>query len=221
MELTIQPEILESTTFGNASKRRVSGLLDVSMSHEGYFQANAAVPQVDDVLSDNFAVPDAIVTICPTTGAAGEKAFSVKSILGEYNRGGQVGELMPFTISGQGSGSILIRGTVMENGAKSSSGNGTARQLGAVGAAQKLYAVLHVLAVSGTNPTLDVTVESDDAEAFIDPTTRITFTRATDVGAEWATPVGGGITDTWWRLSWTIGGSDNPSFTIAGVIAIQ
>jgi len=63
-------------------------------------------------------------------------------------------------------------------------------------------------------------VQSDDAQAFLSPTDRITFAQATAIGAQWATPVSGAITDDWWRLSYTIGGT-NPSFMVIVVVGIQ
>jgi hypothetical protein len=92
--------------------------------------------------------------------------------------------------------------------------------LGAATATQHLYGVLHVLAVSGTNPTLDVVIQSDDAEGFASGTTRGTFTQKTAVGSQFLTPVAGPVTDTHWRCTWTIGGTNTPSFTIALVVGI-
>ena len=142
------------------------------------------------------------------------------ALLAEYSPGAAVGELFAFNISAGGC-DLLARGTVLENAVKTATANGTARNLGAVGAAQKLYAGMHVLAVSGTNPTLDMIIQSDDAEGFLSSANRITFAQKTAIGSQWATPVAGAITDTWWRCAYTIGGTDNPSFTVVVVLAIQ
>ncbi len=99
---------------------------------------------------------------------------------------------------------------------------GVALNLGAVVAPAQLYAVLHVLDIPvGTLPTLDVVVDSDDAQAFDDPTTRVTFTQMTARGAQYAVPVATPITDTWWRVRWTVGGTVNPAFKISAALAIQ
>jgi hypothetical protein len=76
-----------------------------------------------------------------------------------------------------------------------------------------------VIAAGGTLPTLDVTVQSDDAEGFASPTTRLTFTQKSAIGAEFITPVAGPITDTWWRVSWAIGGT-TPTFGIVACVGI-
>ncbi len=81
---------------------------------------------------------------------------------------------------------------------------------------QKLYAFLHVTATSGEgDQTLDVVIKSDSAsDHSVSPATRVTFTQVTtSVGAQFATPVSGAISDDYWRAEWTIGGTGSPSFT--------
>ena len=86
-------------------------------------------------------------------------------------------------------------------------------------AGKYLYAILHVLAVEGTNPTLDLIVQSDDASGFASAVSRITFTQKTAIGAQFASLVGP-ITDTYFRASYTIGGTNTPKFTIALAVGI-
>ncbi len=79
---------------------------------------------------------------------------------------------------------------------------------------------MHVVAASGTTPTLDMIVESDDNSGITSGVTRITFTQEVAVGAQYATAVAGPITDDWWRVGWTIGGT-GPSFTVIVTVGIQ
>jgi len=216
--LSYGAEMKDDTVFGDDTKSNKAGLLTVGMSGEGFWQADADDYQVEDVIWSKFATADVPMTICPTTGADGERAFSFKSVLANYVPGESVGELLKFTIEANGTGK-LARGTIMATGAKTTTGNGTARQLGAVTATQKVYAAMHVIAVSGTDPTLDMIVESDDAEGFASGVPRITFTQATAITSEWKT-ADGAITDDWWRASWTIGGTDDPSFTVVLFVGI-
>lgn len=219
LELKHAAEMLDDTVFGAATKSRVAGLKDVELTGGGFFEANSADFKSDDVINAKLAVADTLVTVCPTDGTAGEVAFFFPALLAEYSPSGAVGELFVFEITAHGC-NTLARGTILENAAKSATASGTARNLGQVGASQKLYAALHVLAASGTNPTLDMVIQSDDAEGMASPTTRITFAQKTGVGSEWATPVAGAITDAWWRAAWTLGGV-NPNFTVAVIVAIQ
>jgi hypothetical protein len=222
VELKYTAEILDDTTFGASSKSRVAGLKDTDLSVEGFWEAASTAAtsyKIDDIVNAYLCTADTLITVCPTDGSQGEVAFCIPGMLGEYQFGASVGELTKFTLNGGGN-SDLIRGTVMENEQKTSSASGTAQELGAVSASQHLYAGIHCYAAEGTLPTLDVTIESDDAEGFLDPTTRVTFDQLTTIGSEWATPIAGAIADTWWRVKWVTGGT-SPKFTIVVVVGIQ
>jgi hypothetical protein len=128
---------------------------------------------------------------------------------------GNAGELAMGRVSGQSSTGPVVRGRLLHPGstARSSSSSGTAQQLGAVTSDKSLYAALHVLAVSGTTPSLTVKVQSDDSSGMTTPTDRITFSAANAVGYQWGS-VAGAITDDYWRVTWTISGT-GPSFLFA------
>lgn len=164
------------------------------------------------------------VTICPTSngGADGEIAFTGKALNSQYQilQGG-TGALAPFTMTANGRSEPLVRGTVLHptSTARTASGNGTGRQLGAVTASQRIYLALHVLAISGA-PTFSVVLESDDNAGFTSPTTRITsanYSAAT--GSEWQSAAGA-VTDDYWRVKWTVTGGTNPSITFLAVAGI-
>lgn len=219
MELTTEKDAKDLTVFGNNTAHTAPGLAKHAYSHQGLWQADASDFKIDDVLNAKFAALDEIMSICPTGGAAGEVAYSMKTLEASYAPAGKIGEIFAFSVTGKGT-SDLLRATVMENGAKTTTAAGTARQLGAVAAGKSLYAVMHVIAVSGTNPTLDMIVASDNAEGFASGLTRATFAQATAIGAQWVATVGP-ITDDWWRPSWTVGGTGTPSFTVVVLLAIQ
>ena len=210
---------VEATCFGSECHWALPGLPKLSFSLEGLASSDGADGS-DDILSERHGTVGVPMLWCPQSGADGEAAYFAETLELTYAPGGALGEMYKFAASGVGRGTKLVRGTVMATGAKTSTGNGTARELGAVASGQKLYGILQVLAVSGTNPTLDLVVESDDAEGFASGVTRLTFTQATAVGAQFITPVAGPITDDWWRAAWTIGGTDDPSFTIALCVGI-
>jgi hypothetical protein len=212
-------EMLDATTFGNGTRINKAGLKSIVAQHEGLWNADGT-DQADDVLFSRIGTQNIPVTICPTTGADGEPAYSFESIHSTYNPGGTVGEMFAFSVSAEGSdGKPLVRGMVMHPAtARTATGNGTARQLGAVGATQSVYGALHVIAASGTTPTLDVTVRSDDGSGFGSPTTRLTFAQKVAIGSDWQSAAGA-ITDDWWRVTYTIGGTD-PSFTFVVAVGI-
>lgn len=208
-------EMVDDTVFGDDTRSRAGGLKTVALGVEGYFDG----ADVDPALFGEIGVADNPVTVAHVS-TIGNIAYLFKSIAGDYSPGGQVGDMFAFSAGAEATGG-LIRGTLMVNAAAvAATANGTGRQLGAVGATQSLYAALHVTAASGTTPTLDAVVESDDNSGFTTATTRITFTQATAVTSQWATPVAGAITDDWWRIQYTIGGT-TPSFDFAVAIGIQ
>lgn len=223
-ELSYEYDEVETTVFGDATHHGIPGLAKLGFSLEGLASADAtstATWESDDILAARLgSATNYPMTWAPQTGADGEPAYFAETLLLSYAPGGAVGEAHAFSASGGGVGTALVRGTIMATGAKTSTANGTARQLGAVSATQKLYAVLHVFAVSGTDPTLDVIVASDDAVGMASPTTRLTFTQRTAIGAQFITPVAGAITDTYYRVGWTIGGTNTPNFTFAVVVGI-
>jgi hypothetical protein len=212
--LSSKADVKDRTTFNNTARRRVCGLLDTSISAEGFFD-----PAKDAGLFDFIASGEKIIAVSAAAGIAGDLVYFAKCQTAEYTpMEGAIGELAAFRLSGQGSGP-LIRGQVLERGEKTATAPGTAANIGAVLATQKVYACLQVLAVSGTNPTLDLEIQSDDAQAMSSPIDRITFDQMTEVGAQWK-ELAGPVADTWWRVNYTLGGID-PSFVIAVLIGIK
>ena len=140
-----------------------------------------------------------------------------------YDFGGAVGSMLKISASGGAAADKLVRGYVMiPKAAYTASDVGTSAELGAALVTQRVYAALHVFTVTGTDPTLDVIVESDADDAWgAGNTTRITFTQATAASSQWKKSAVGAITDTFWRVGYTIGGTDTPTFTFAVTVGIR
>lgn len=209
---------LDRTTFGNGSRRRLAGLETTELTASGF--SDFADDDVNEALHGRIGATAKPISVAPVDGADGGVAYTFQSLHFDYRDGGNVGEIANFEATAR-SKSKLIKGTVLEPGsaARGSSFNGTAREIGAVSATQKVYAALHVFAASGGTPTLDVVVQSDTASNFPSPANQITFTQATAKTSEWKT-ANGAITDTWWRIAVTIAGT-GPSFTFAVVVGIK
>lgn len=224
-QLTIADELdmLDDTNFGSGGARSFkSGLHAVAGMISGFASVSAGASDEDAVLAANIGLPDVPLSISATDGTVGEPVTFINAVQGTYSPpNGTVGELAKFSANFSGRGTRMLVGDILHPAtSRTSSASGTAVQTGALSATQYLYAVLHVTAVSGTSPTLDVIVESDSASNFPSTTTRVTFTQKTAIGSQYATRVAGAITDDWWRVSWTIGGSDTPTFTFFAGIAI-
>jgi len=207
-------DMVEDTVLSADTHTFKGGLKGATMAHEGYFSGGD--DDVDDVLFDNFSATSLPVSIGPTDGSDGELAYLMNSILASYTPGASVGEMLAFSVAAECGEDGLIRGTVMHNATRVSSGNGTARQLGAVAAGESMFAALHVLEASGT---LDVVIQSDADSGMASAADQITFTQATAVGSQLLSAAGA-ITDDWWRVSYTIGGG-SPSFKFVVVMGIK
>lgn len=205
------------TVFGDAAEKVKGGLGFFDASGEGFAQFGST--GVHSILRSQLNVADVAVTIAPM-GADGDYAEFTKAQVVTYTPGMTVGEFASFTFAAKSQGDLSVAGTIMGTGSKTVTAQGTGRNLGTVGATQSLYAALHVLSVSGTNPTLDVIVNSDDHSGFTSETLRGTFTQKTAAGWQYLTPIAGPITDNWFRVGWTIGGTGTPTFSIVVVLGI-
>jgi hypothetical protein len=214
-------DMKDKTNFGSGGFReRLPGLEYFSFQHEGFadFAQNG---QDDAVFNTAFAIKNTVMSIDPVgAGVEGDNAYFGQVDLSKYEPGGKVGDMAAFSIAGDSDGAALVRGFLLANRTVAASANGSPFQLGAVGAAQKIYAALHVLKpVTGGTPSLTIALQSAPASNFAAPTTRFTFNAATTDGVQWATPVAGSITDTWWRVTWTVSGT-TPSFPFVAVAGI-
>lgn len=201
----------------------IAGIRRWQFTTNGYvdFAANS----VDSKLGTGGALGgQLIVSVCPSAsgGADGAVAFAGKGLQTQYEiLQGAPGEVAPFTIAVAGKSSPLVRGLVLcpTTSAKTATGNGTGQQFDAVGASQAMYLALHVTAISGA-PTFTVVLESDDNAGFTSPTTRITSSSySASTGSEWQS-VAGAITDTYWRVRWTVTGGSSPSVSFLAVAGI-
>jgi hypothetical protein len=211
VEFGVAVEAKPTTNYGSGGWVEVLGALgDSALMGEGQWEAGD-LGKIDD---QAWAAMGAVggFTICPDGASTGSVAWLVKALQASYKLGGQVGEVAPWSTSASGSWPVS-RGVVLNppGTARTSTGSGTATQIAAVPTGSFLYATLHVLSVSGTSsPTITVKIQSSVDNTFGSPTDQITFTAATAIGGQMSR-VAGPITDTWFRATWTISGT-NPSF---------
>jgi len=213
-EATIQKgyESRDPTVWGNNTRRVKAGLRTASMNIAGFFEAGQSPEEIDDILAQ-FA-DGQLVSIFPNLGTPGQAGHSMLTAKTDHQPvGGAVGDLAPFNVTFEPAGNIL-RPVSLHYATETSSDAGSSFQLGAVSAVQRITGILHVLEASGTAPTLDAVIRSDDNSGMSSPTTRITFPQQTAAGIAGFSvpaPVDGAIADDWWDVSFTIGGT-SPSF---------
>lgn len=218
-ELAVKVDVLDKTTFGSGGTReKVGGLFDTTGVIEGFWQAGDATQPDDSLFSTlGTSIP---ATWAPTLGAtAGDLAYLTKVVSAKYDLSEQIGQLAAWTVDLNGTAPVA-RGQIAHatGTTRSSSGTGTAVQIGAVGASQRLYANLHVLASTGTGQSLIVKVQTSSTSAFSSPTDQITFSSASAVTGI-ASSVLGSITDTWARVVYTIAGT-SPGFQFVASLGV-
>jgi hypothetical protein len=209
--LVLDADAPEFTAFGDTTREYKGGLIGAGSEHQGFWDS-----PIDTDLFTNMAAAARNTTITPDGGDEGDVAFFFSQLTTSYSPGANIGDAYTFSNSNQVSG-VVTRGLIAVNGTEVATDDGTAFNLGAVAAGQKLRASLHVLAVAGSSPEVDVIIESDTLEAFTDdPTTEITFAQLTAVGGEYAT-ADGAITGPWFRASWTLGGDTDSALIVVSV----
>lgn len=204
---------LPSTAYGDAATNNESGLPTVSAT-------------IDVMMPTTFAWDAAIfgargaktpLTFFIEGNSAGNVALTVYGLECKYAPGLKIGDIMANQLAIASKGQEVVRGLVLENGAnKVASGDGNGVQLGAVASGKSLFLAYHVLLMTATS--VAGVLKSATSGAFSSPTTRITTTTWTGIGSELLS-VAGPITDTWYRLTWTLVGSG--AFQIAAAIAAQ
>lgn len=219
IQLDHSTELVDVTNLASTGgvRERLGGLKAVTCALDGYFDYDVQ----GSLLFDNVGVdnPERPWSVTPTDGTEGQIAFAFPAIQANINLGNAVGEAFRFSIEAEATGvnAVLARGMVVANvTSASASSNTSGVQIGAPAAGQSVYSALHVLAASGSSPTLDVVVQSDTT-GFPSPTARITHTQQTAIGSEWGTPFTAGTTDDYWRVNYTIGGG-TPSFDFVVVV---
>lgn len=221
IRVSTSAEALDATKFGDTTRNSIGGLLNHTLTGEFYQQYGTGL--IDDIVRAQVAASGGTVyTITPEGGAVGEEAYFGQTLVTAHDpMGGTVGDIHKGTFSGvAANGFPCIKGQLFKAaGATTATGTSSSVALGAVTAGQRVYASLHVLSASGTAPTLDVVVESDDNSGMTSDTNRIVFSQATAVTSAFGSAAGA-ITDTWWRINYTIGGT-NPSFSFIVAIGIR
>jgi hypothetical protein len=217
--LTTDVAQLDKTTFGSSGWTELTGGLQTSnLAWSGFWQVDGVSDQAVDNQAFSALGTSQVYTFGPEeVEGAVRVAYMFKAMKSQYTLGGQVGELMPFSLAATGSDGVgVVRGRVAKTrGTVSATGaTGTGLQLGTVSADQSLYATFHVFS-AGTSIT--VQLQSDDNSGFTTPTTVATIGPLTTSGGTWVTPIAGPLTDGYFRFNVS---AITGSFVVAGAIGI-
>lgn len=212
--LSLGADAVEITSLADTSHIFMPGLKTVKASVKGFWDST-----IDGVIIDTIGGAD--VLSLALTQAEGGIGFFARQMPAQYQIGDQVDKVFPFSLTVNTEGQ-LVRGLIMaRKSAIAATGHGSPFQVGAVTALQSIYCALHVTKITGTTVSITCALESNADNTFGSPTTHITFDAVTDVTEVMAQllSTAGAITDTWWRLKYTISGTGSFDFTaLAGVL---
>lgn len=215
LTLDYSAEMQDATTFGQSSHIRLGGLTMAAAQVAGFMD----IDTTDAFQFSNIGVQDTPFSFGAKGDTVGDDAFTLLAAEGDIKIGAAVGDICAFDAGMQSTGK-LIKGKILLNSksaAITSTGAGTAQQLGAVASGKRIYIAAHVLNAGTGSATIKL--QSDSTNAFSGAQTdRITLTAATSIGAQMSS-VAGAITDTYWRVAYTISGA-SPSFKLVVIVGI-
>ena len=219
LDFNVQADSQDFTTFASGGWRTIKPSLQMGAVTASGFTDTAATGIEPQYPITGFGAVD-YVSVAPTGGiAAGDPVYFTQGVLDGYTPlTGSVGDPAQFNLSWK-SATPVVRGLRLHpSAARTASGNGSAVAFTAPTATQTLYAQWHLLAVSGTGSVV-FTIQTDDNAGFTTPTTRITSSSLTAVGAGAGTLAGALTGETHIRVAYTITGFTSATFNVsAGVL---
>lgn len=140
-----------------------------------------------------------ICTVAETDADLGY-GYSLVGAVAEAGREWALGELVRQPLQIRNSGEAYSGRLLMPKSVKTTAGDGSDIELGAITAGMALRASLHIFSVTGGN--LRVYIESDEDDTFASGTDRVDFAAQTSAGGHYA-KFSTVTADTHWRVRWT------------------
>jgi len=216
-QLVIPNELRSVMAFADSDDTFVEGKAKFQATVNGFWSTSG--PNYDSYLWTNLEVASRRVGIFPGSGLKGTYGYELTTKIDRSPRISRHREAIAAHVVWGADQAAVARAVVLDKDtAVAASANGTAYNLGAVSSGWQLYGVLRLLAAPGGagNNTIDVTVESDNAEAFLSPATVLTFTQLSQAsGATFEVQTAAGaLTDSWWRVVYTYAGAGTRTFNL-------
>ncbi len=197
-------DVAETTTLGKTAKTYIPGPKDAVISAEGLYDGDADA--VDEVLQEALGKEETIWTWYPQGDAHGEAGYGAACVETSYEIETPVDDVAAITAEAQADGgrdriqSYHALAEETASGQSSSIDNGAATNNGGV-------AYLHVPALTGTGPTLDVTIQHSADNGATDPwSALVTFTQVTVAHSVERKEVAGTV-KRYTRAVWNLGGT--------------
>lgn len=220
LQLSVDADMLDETTFCNDTHKMRPGLLKNNLSYKGFLDfseiTTSSGDSMDQLHQARIGLETPNISVMPNGAAAGDYAYFGTYTFASYATGAEVGQMLPFSLSAQGRNK-LSRGVLMLPAETpiTVSAASAKRQLGAVPTGSQLVAMVHVVAFTGT--TLDIDIRSDANASAGGETVRGSFTQIAGVTSQ-RVVVAAPITDAYWDVNLTFVGT---SVTLAIALAIQ
>ena len=207
VSVSLTSDVAETSTFSTSSKTYIAGLKDGTATASGYFETSS--PDSDAEFLAQLGSTGSAFSIAPTGYTRGNPATLGKVIETSYDRSADVGGVVSIAVAFQFSDDFFDGKSLVAPAAFTTTSTETSVDFGAAGT-NGGGGSLHVIAASGSSPTLDAKIQtSADNASFSD---YITFAQQPAVGSEFKTSTSNPAR--YARAVLTIGGS-TPSFTVA------
>jgi hypothetical protein len=98
--LTYGAETNDDTTFGDSVRSNKGGLFTTKCTGSGYIEFIAS--GVEEIIFNAVGVDGTLITLFAngiTEGTTTDRGFSMYGVVDEFNIGGEVGTILPFTFS--------------------------------------------------------------------------------------------------------------------------
>lgn len=176
------------------------------------------IDAIEQTLAAQFGTAT-VATVCPegdTAGNVAHIAYGTSSTWRAFAM--SVGEASALTLAlPNASGGRPLQGLVTRSTATAVTATATTTAVNCGAAASGAWASLHVLAISGTSPTITAQLQSSTSSGGSYTARGSASGSRNAIGSDWI--VGATTTDTWWRLSLTVGGS-GASITVLAAIGV-
>lgn len=186
-------------------RKRLPGPVSGKNSIAGYLDTDVNLPAFEAAFGGSPIVSYG------SGRALGSRVWMYVGKQGTMQHGGAVGEVIPITAEIMSDGAV-VPGDLFEFSAKTATLNGTTRTISAVTTGKARYINTHVVAVSGTTPSMTVVFETSVIGDYTDAITRWTSSAFTTTGVQRAA-ITTAVGDLNGRFRWTISGT-NPSFLV-------
>jgi len=187
-------EMLDQTTFCNTTRSHLGGLFVSSVDAQGYVNLGSSLS--DPMLFGAVSVPSSLVSVWPTgiqVGSTMQTGRGFLSVIANYDFGGSVGSVLPFTFKAESEGD-MIRTVTLDNALSSAwsttPNTSAAANLAHCSTGERLYAGLHVTALSTSlGASISGVIQAASSSGFASSNTRITFSAQTCKAGTFATPI--------------------------------